>query len=432
MLGKSQPGARSEKRMGKRLSIIERAKWHKTERGCWSLSLGVRGLSVRVQQREPGAVFYRVVWLPGKGWTYKSLRTKDRDTARRVAEEFLVESAKTQDLAPVELEPLTLKRLWELYQQEAAPYRKNTKKTQNQKRSAARRLIIGLSESKRVDHLTVNDLERYSEMRRTGLGWPDGEPRRPVRAAAVRDDLALLRTMIIWATKERRPDGSWLLPENPIRGFKLPREENPRRPVATYDRFIKVRNAMQRLAAHARHERTRQRWLRMELALVLSEATGRRIGAIRGLRWSDISFDSPRIRWRAEYDKRGRESVVPIPVQLADELRRFQVRLKVVGDTWLFPRKRKDAPWPTDIFGELLDHAEREAKVPKLEGGRWHPYRRKWATERKEFPLVDVMAAGGWRDRNTLTTSYQHADEDTMLEVMAAPTKLVGRKARGR
>jgi len=28
-----------------------------------------------------------------------------------------------------------------------------------------------------------------------------------------------------------------------------------------------------------------------------------------------------------------------------------------------------------------------------LDGGLWHAYRRKWATERKELPLKDVAAA---------------------------------------
>jgi len=37
--------------------------------------------------------------------------------------------------------------------------------------------------------------------------------------------------------------------------------------------------------------------------------------------------------------------------------------------------------------------------------------------------LVDVKAAGGWRDTQTLVTSYQQADEQTMLAVMASPVK---------
>jgi integrase len=37
------------------------------------------------------------------------------------------------------------------------------------------------------------------------------------------------------------------------------------------------------------------RCIRLELALVLAEATGRRIGAIRQLRWEDIDYASPAI-----------------------------------------------------------------------------------------------------------------------------------------
>src|SRR2546426_8102298 len=100
--------------------------------------------------------------------------------------------------------------------------------------------------------------------------------------------------MIYWAMSERLPDGSWLLENNPLRGVKLPKEEAPRRPVATYDRFLKLRDAAQDLAATAPQERGRDRWKRWEMALVLAEATGARIGAISGLRWSDIT--STRLR----------------------------------------------------------------------------------------------------------------------------------------
>ena len=51
-------------------------------------------------------------------------------------------------------------------------------------------------------------------------------------------------------------------------------------------------------------ERDRQRWLKTELALVLAEATGRRLGSIRALEWDDIDFERATIRWSAEADKR--------------------------------------------------------------------------------------------------------------------------------
>lgn len=93
----------------------------------------------------------------------------------------------------------------------------------------------------------------------------------------------------------------------------MPKQENPRRPVATYEPFLRTLQAVQALAAEAPQARGRRKWLRMELALLIVEATGRRIGSLRGLRWADWDFERPAIRWRAEFDKRRRERTVPIP-----------------------------------------------------------------------------------------------------------------------
>ena len=104
--------------------------------------------------------------------------------------------------------------------------------------------------------------------------------------------------------------------------------------------------------------------------------------------------------------------------------------MRSLGDGWLFPCADEDAPWPREIFGELHDRAERHAGLPHLKGGRFHPYRRKWATERKNFPLVDVMGAGGWTDASTVLTCYAQATEAGMLDVMSTPVKLRDRKIR--
>src|SRR5260370_37956613 len=106
--------------------------------------------------------------------------------------------------------------------------------------------------------------------------------------------------MLDLAMTQGLADGSWLLGNTPLRGVKLPKEEDPRRPIATYDRFLKLREAAQDMAATAPQQRGRDRWKRWELALVLAEATGARIGAISGLRWAGISFDPPEVQVRAE------------------------------------------------------------------------------------------------------------------------------------
>jgi hypothetical protein len=98
---------------------------------------------------------------------------------------------------------------------------------------------------------------------------------------------------------------------------------------------------------------------------------------------------------------------------------------------WLFPCADKGNPWPREIFGELHDRAERHAGLLHLRGGRFHAYRRKWATERKHLPLVDVMGAGGWKDARVYTTCYAQATETGLLEVMSTPVKLRERKVGG-
>ncbi|CAN5800761.1 hypothetical protein BH23GEM8_BH23GEM8_07090 [soil metagenome] len=55
-------------------------------------------------------------------------------------------------------------------------------------------------------------------------------------------------------------------------------------------------------------------------------------------------------------------------------------------------------------------------------GGHWHPIRRKRATERKGYPLVDVAAAGGWSGTRTLTKCYVFPDEATVRKVVLNPT----------
>ena len=68
----------------------------------------------------------------------------------------------------------------------------------------------------------------------------------------------------------------------------------------------------------------------------------------------------------------------------------------------------------------------REAELEHLTGGLGHPFRRKWATGRKDLPIPDVNAADARKDTNTLLTCDQHRSEGWMLTVMQSPKKLMG------
>ena len=162
----------------------------------------------------------------------------------------------------------------------------------------------------------------------------------------------------------------------------------------------------------------------MGLALILAEATGRRLESIRQLGWEDIDLDSRTILWRAEADKKKRDWVVPLPAALADGLRQFRRRLGAIAG-WVFAAEQKpDQPMDRHLFEKWLARAERAAKLPKLPSGLWHPYRRKWVTERKHLPIKDVAAAGGWKDTATLLECYQQPTNETLLAVMSEERKV--------
>ncbi len=168
----------------------------------------------------------------------------------------------------------------------------------------------------------------------------------------------------------------------------------------------------------------------MELALVLAEATGRRIGSIRQLRWDDFDFSAGTIHWRADADKKRVDWTVPVPSTLLDEIKRFRVKLGGAFGGLVFPSKA-DASFPMarEVFQKALQQAEEHAALAKLDGSLWHAYRRKWASERKHLSVTDVAAAGGWKGTDTLLSCYQQADRDTMLAVMSEPRKVTDRAA---
>jgi integrase len=154
------------------------------------------------------------------------------------------------------------------------------------------------------------------------------------------------------------------------------------------------------------------------------EATGRRRGSIRQLQWEDVDWTAGTIRWRAEADKKRREAIVPVPVRLLDELRQFQRELSAVGSLMFGAEHDASKAMDRHLFDKWLAHAERKAGLPKLDSGLWHPYRRKWATERKRLSVTDVAEAGGWKGTATLLTCYARPDYETLLAVMSEERKL--------
>jgi integrase len=405
-----------------------RSEWHQVN-GKWTRSLGHRGMRVRLFQKRKGGMFYRAVWMPGSGRSIASLGTADRVVAEDLGKRLL--AALLDGEAPRANEPVRLGELWRRFQAECATFLDNAASTRADSRRRAEVLLAFWGPQRDVRTLTAHDVAQYSTTRRRGgVRLSRGRITPAVRQRSVQADLGLLRAMLRWAMTAPTPHGRWL-ERNPLDGVRLERERNPVRSWATYDRFLAVRDAVGKLRESAASETERTRWTRLELALVIAEATGRRRGAIAKLRWEDVDFERGTVHWRGEHDKTGMELVVPAPAALLNELRLFRRMLGAVGGPMFPSSKRRAESIRPEMLDQWLRAAETRAEVPKLRGGLWHPYRRKWATERKHLPLPDVMAAGGWRDALTVSNCYQRADETTMLEVMAAPMKLVSRRLEG-
>jgi integrase len=290
--------------------------------------------------------------------------------------------------------------------------------------------------------ISLGEWEAFVDKRRCGAIGADGAPRaegerKPVRIRTVHADCKWLRHVLSWGTKWRDQHGRYLLRENPARGYEAPTEKNPRRPVATTDRYRAIRAVSDGVVMDVRWDghRRKQRSYLSEL-LDLAHGTGRRISAICALRYEDLQLEKTEgqphgaIRWPEDTDKMGRETIAPISVSVRAAIDRVLAARPGLGPAYLFPSMRDPVkPLRCEVASEWLREAERRAGVPKQSGSLWHAWRRGWVTSRKHLPDVDVAAAGGWKDVSTLKTCYQRPDPQTMLEVVEGGRELRERHA---
>jgi len=411
----------------------KRSEWHRTKTGCWTCSLGERGMRVRLFEKRRDGAFYRETHVPGKGRDQAPLHTSDKDVAERLGRELLANLLTGQAALPAG--PLTLGVLWDAFRTECAAYLDNKPRTRRDEALRAKILLGHFGTGFDVRRLNAKEVGDYNKRRLAG-GIVYGKDKEgnelrtgTVRQTSVHADLALLRRMIRWATTQRLPNGQRRLDFNPLDGLRFDRERNPRRAVASVERFQATRNAVQMLEAESQTEEDRLRWRRLDMALFLAEATGRRRGAIVGLRWEDFDFTKGTVLWRAEHDKKGKEWLVPMPSAFMEQLKQFRQRFQAVAGP-LFPGVREPKkPMPAELLTQWLAKAEAKAGLNKLPGSLWHAYRRKFATERMHHPLRAVADAGGWKDVGTLLTCYQQTDEETLLAVMGESRKLSERRS---
>jgi integrase len=390
----------------------------------WCETVGVHGSKVTVCERRVGGPLSLRYWdanKPGGGnWKWRSLGHTDRargvDQARQLAGELLAVGLAVREGR------LTVVDLITRYARDVSPHKKGGQPKEDARRATLWRSFLG--DSTEVAAIDFPTIDRFVRERRAGAIKLDEHALRATPSdTTIGADIVFLQTVCNWALRLRRPDGGRLLETNPLHGYPRPKSLNPKRPVATYDRYLAVRAKADEIDP--------QQLFGSFLDLV--ESLGWRVSAICQLRASDIDRTEAtaapfgRVLKRGAVDKEGVEMWVPLPQEARAAFDVIRERNPAIGDRPVFPSARKGEEgqsWSRFHARTLLERAEKKAELPPLEGGDFHPYRRKWATERKHQPNKDVAAAGGWRDLRSLEQAYQQVDPATLLAVMTDPTKL--------
>ena len=411
---------------------------------CWSHAEGEKGETVTVYERRPGGLLYARVFDPslaaGKGgYVRRSLKHRDQERAKTYA---LEQAAKLRrGLNELAEGKVTLSKVLGLYLAFRTPRKSETERDADDRRAKLWIRVLGPNKDPRL--ISLAEWERFIDQRSSGsidgLGMPveeeDKKKRKLVRPRTVQHDCQWLRWALNWATNWRVEGGRYLLRENPVRGFEAPTEKNPRRPVASTDRYEALRRVSDKVMMEFRwgEEWQKQRSYLSEL-LDLAYGTGRRISAILSLRYEDLRMDAKphgAICWPAATDKQGRETTAPISPVVRAAIDRVLRDRPAIGRVYLFPSPTsKMEPVAYERVRTWLLEAEKHAELPKLKGSLWHAFRRAWATARKHLPLKDTAAAGGWASTETLVRCYQQPDEETMLEVVLNGAELRERNAK--
>ena len=372
----------------------------------WSYSTGERGRN-RVRAFEHASGVLMLEFRDEGRRTRISLGDRDRERAKREADHAAAKLAKAEDLKPEEKKALTLGQLFDMYSGEVTPGKAPGTQKHDARAVGMFRRFFG--NERVISTLSIRDWERFITDRREGkIG-----PRKKGRSGRVADrmieqDLRLLRAILNWATMAGDGRGGVLLERNPFRGYKLPREKNPRRVILTDAEY----RAMLAVAEEID-------W-RFQVALVLAHETGHRIGAIRQLGWSDVDLESRTILWRAVHEKTGYEHVTPMTGAARAALEEARRKSPRIGDAPVLPAPGKpSAAVSRHLVRDWWERAQKFAHLPPKRGRGWHSLRRKFASDLMHKPLKVLCQLGGWKSPQTVLSCYQHADEDQLREALA-------------
>src|SRR6266702_805600 len=289
---------------------------------CWSQSVGRYRARIRVYESRPGGNLYAEIAERGPGarkhhYRQFSLRHRDRDRAVQWAQDqvtlMLLGQPNVADPPP------TVWRLIQAYLTHVKPQHKPAGQRNDIRAGNLWLAVLGKDTDLRL--ITLARWTTFIRDRRAGAIDAEGVPvptledRRAVGAAAVASDLLWLRAVINFGTKWKESSGRYLLTEDPTRGFPTPRERNPKRPVASTDRYEALARVAGQVTTEIRRD-SKRITVATDLPAILAivAGTGRRISAVLQLQYRDLHLKGRpgAIRWPSGTDKMGREWDVPI------------------------------------------------------------------------------------------------------------------------
>jgi integrase len=405
-------------------------------KGKPSKSVVIEAAGVQVRLFRRGKKYWLDVHVDGHARRRVSAHTRERAAAETNAR-LLAREIATQQLLGVTPETLTLAQLFAAYHKDKGWMQAPRWRRAAETRSALFRLAWG--DQFPVGQISQSSVERYCADRRSGRVAPALRAKRiaagisvaPLRDGALDSDFSWLSSVFNWACGHKLPSGKRLLARNPLHDCpkSLPKESphNIRRPKASVDRYLRTLAQTDAVDPYGR----------LRLILALARYTGRRESAIIQLRASDVllsrrsiarvlaaagkdesdaeSMPHGAILWAASADKERVLHITAISDKARAEIDRYVEKHPCIGDVPLFPGPKNETfPISRVVAYRWLIRAESLAKLPKLTGGGFHPYRRQWASERKGLADVDVAAAGGWGSTKTLEI-YQSSDAAGVL-----------------
>lgn len=336
-----------------------------------------------------------------------ALGHSDRERAKQDADRLAAEFG--QSLRVRESGDLTLGELFDIYLRDVTPG-KGAEKQSHDRRTAGL-WLEAVSASRLASDLTAADAVAFIANRkargdlRTGRGGRSLG--REIKPRSWRADLAFLKAALRWGLSEGLFSGT-----PGIVYFRDRTKAEVRRPILT-DSDVAVFSQAALREGSACH-----------CMFVLAHETGHRVGAIRQLRWSDLDLTGGWVRWRPELDKIGHDHTTPLSADAVAVLRARRDEAGVVfGDLPVFEAPRGPGrAISKSLVRDWWERLEQHVGLPACPGRGWHSLRRKFASDLKHRPLVDVAALGGWKDTTTILRSYQRPDQATMREA------LVGRR----